>query len=127
MPATEIITHGTLPDIELVDEPNVLVNSLSITPTRDKQEIKGGSGEVKALRYTNPTITFAFDGYISTLAGLADEHPGTAVASLLNFQDPVHGFDPADGVMVYEDPTRDLSTEDLAKVKFNIIQYPFVA
>lgn len=127
MPATEIITHGTLPDIELVDEPNVLVNSLSVTPTRDKQEIKGSKGEVKAVRYSNPTITFAFDGYISTLAGLADEHPGTAVASLLNFQDPIHGFDPVDGVMVYEDPSRDLSTEDLAKVKFNIIQYPFVA
>jgi hypothetical protein len=84
MPAIECtIQHGTLGDIDCpVDEPNILFNSLNITPAREKKAYKKGSGCTGALRFSDPTLTFAFDGYIQTLAGFADQHPGTAVASL---------------------------------------------
>ena len=109
-----------------VDEPNVLVNSLTITPSREKKSYKNGLGCTSILQFRDPILTFAFDGYITTLAGLADQHPGTSVTSLANYQGATYGFDPADGVMVYEDPSRECSNEDIAKAKFNVVQYPSV-
>ena len=128
MSATQcIIQHGTLGTIDCpVDEPNILVNSLTLTPSREKKEYKKGKGCVGALRFQNPILSFGFDGYIQNLAGLADQHPGTAVNSLANYQAPTYGFDPGDGVMVYEDPSRECTNEDLAKAKLNVVQYPFV-
>lgn len=122
------IDHGSIADCEPVDEPGVLVNSLTITPTREKQEFKNAAGCVRALRFKNPTISFDFDGYIDTLlvTDLSELHPGTAVASLANFAGVIHGFDPADGVLVYEDPSRELTNEDACKTKFKVTQYPFV-
>ncbi len=39
-----IIQHGTLPDsATLVDEANLLVTSLTVTPTREIKEYKGAS------------------------------------------------------------------------------------
>ena len=128
MPAVDpIIKHGLIPDLDMPkDEPNMLVNSLTITPSREKQEFKGGAAQVVGLRFVNPLLTFAFDGYISAVAGLADEHPGKAVTNLANYTGAIHGFDKADGVMIYEDPSREASNDDLAKAKFNVVQYPFV-
>jgi len=129
MPAIDcIIQHGTLEDIDCpVDEPNILVNSLTISAAREKKEYKKGEGCIGALRFTNPTLSFAFDGFIQALGGLTDQHPGTAVISLANYQQDTFGFDPDDGVMVYEDPSRECSNEELAQAKFNVVQYPFVA
>jgi len=128
MPAVDlIIKHGEIPSIDSpVDEPNILVNSLTITPSREKKTYKGESNSTVGLTFTDPLLTFAFDGYIKTNAGFADQHPGTAVASLANFDASTFGFDPADGVMVYEDPSRECTTEEIAKAKFNVVQYPFV-
>lgn len=127
MPAVEcIIKHGDIPaDDTPVNEPDILVDSLTITPNRDKSEYKSGRC-ITGLIFANPTLSFAFDGRIKTVQGLTDQHPGTTVASLLNYTGSVYGFDKADGIMVYEDPSREASTEDLAKAKFTVTQYPFV-
>lgn len=127
MPAVDcILQHGAVVDIAMVNEPNVLVQSLTITPAREKKEYKGAGGCIEGLRFTNPTLSFDFDGFISSLAGLSDQHPGTAVVSLANYQATIHGFDNSDGVMIYEDPSRELTLEDPAKTKFKVMQYPFV-
>lgn len=129
MPAIDaIIKHGSLPAAsDLVDEPDILVQSLTITPARETKLYKGPNKATQGIMLTDPTITFAFKGIISAVAGLADQHPGTVIADLANFQDSIHGFDPDDGVILYQDPSRELSQEDPAMVSFTAIQYPFVA
>lgn len=121
-----IIQYGEISDIRMVDEPNILVQSLTITPAREKQSWKGGNLAVRALRYTNPIITFAFNAIISTVAGLANQHPGTLVTELANFEGNVYQFDPDEGIMVFEDPSRSLSLENPAETDFSVVQYPFM-
>lgn len=121
------INYGTPTGIDCpVDEPDVLVNSLTITPSREKKTYKNGLGCTSILQFKDPLLAFAFDGYILNVAGLADQHPGTTVTALANYQTATYGFDPADGVMVYEDPSRECTNEDIAKAKFNVVQYPHV-
>ena len=104
-----------------------MVQSLTITPQRTKRTYQGGNGATFAVRLTDPLISFQFRGYISAYSGLADQHPGSEVVSLANFDAAIHGFDPSDGVMVYEDPSRELDTENPAQASFSVFQYPFVA
>lgn len=127
MPAVDIfIQHGTLASQALEDEPNILVSSLTVTPAREKKSYKSGAGPTKALRFGDPTLSFEFDGYAKSITGLVNQHPGTTVASLANYEGAIYGFDNADGVMVLEDPSREQTPEDPAKVKFKVMQYPFV-
>jgi hypothetical protein len=122
-----IIQHGALPEnVEIVNEPDMLVQSLTVTPAREKKAYKGGNKATQGLQYTDPTMTFNFDAIISELAGLCDQHPGTAVPDLLNFAAVKHGFDPAEGMMIYEDPVQSNGVEDDFKITFNVFHYPFV-
>jgi len=123
-----LLTHGNIPtDINLLDEPNMLVQSLTITPGREKKEYKGANRAVQGLEYSNPTLSFAFEAYISNYTGLCDQHPGTTVASLLNFASARFGFDPADGLMVFEDPSTRHGLEDPEMINFTVFHYPFVS
>lgn len=124
---TALITHGAIPeDITLLDEPDMLVQSLTVTPAREEKTYKGANRAVQGIEYTNPTITFAFEAYISERTGLCDTHPGTAVTSLLNFDAARFGFDPADGVMVYKDPSTTQDLENPETINFTVQQFPFV-
>jgi hypothetical protein len=126
MPAVSAyVQHGTLTSAALLDEPNILVTSLSITPAREEKLYKFG-GVTKVARYTDPTISFAFSGMVSALAGLADQHPGTSITSLANFATARHGFDPADGVIVYTDPSSEENGEDPTTISFTAKQFPFI-
>ena len=121
------IVHGNLPDLsDFTDEPNMLVQSLTVTPARTKTAYKGANRCVQGLEYTDPICTFAFDAYVSTRAGLSDTHPGTEVSELANFEAARFGFDPADGIMVYEDPSSTCTLDAPETVKFNVVHYPFV-
>lgn len=122
-----LITHGAIPsDITLIDEPDMLVQSLTVTPAREEKTYKGANRAVQGIEYTNPTISFAFEAYISDRTGLCDTHPGTAVTSLLNFDAARFGFDPADGVMVYKDPSAKQDLENPETLSFVVTQFPFV-
>lgn len=123
-----IIQHGTLPDAAtLVDEANLLVQSLTVTAGREMKEYKGASNRaVQGISGTNPTIEFDFDCYVGTASGLAIQHPGTVVTELANFAAARHGFDPTQGTMLYMDPSDEFSNEDPDKVKFKVKQFPFV-
>lgn len=128
MPAVDcVIQHGTIANSGLVNEPNILVQSLTVTPAREKKTYKGGSACTEALRFSDPTLSFDFDGYIKTVAGLADQHPGTTVAALANYTGAIFGFESTQGIMIYEDPSRELTPDDPAKTKFKVMQYPHVA
>jgi hypothetical protein len=123
-----IIQHGTLPDTaSLVDEVNLLVQSLTVTPAREMKEYKGASNRaVQGISATNPTIEFDFDCFVGIRAGLAIQHPGTVVTELANFAAARHGFDPDQGTMLYMDPVDEFSNDDPDKIKFKVKQFPFV-
>lgn len=121
-----IIRYGDISELGLLDEPDLLVQSLTITPSREKQEWKGVNLAARALRYTNPLLTFAFTAVMTTATGLANQHPGTAVSDLLNFAGNVYQFDSERGIMVYEDPSRSLTLENEPEVSFNVVHYPFI-
>jgi hypothetical protein len=125
---TAIYEHGTFPDTDTpVNEPNLLVNSVGYKPSRTKKTWMDADTKADArIRYSNPVMTISIDSFVSVLAGLAIQEPGTAVASLLNFADTIHGFDPSDGVMVYEDPERSDEIEEMIKLKFDVVHHPFV-
>lgn len=128
MPTVDaIIQYGPVPTTGgPVDEPSLLVQSISITPSREKKVFKGANKATAVLQYTDPTISFAFKAFISSETGLAAAHPGSQVTELANFAGAIHGFDPEQGIMVYEDPTRDLDQENPDAVNFTVRNYPFV-
>lgn len=128
MPVSAKITHGTLSSaLSLNDETNLLVKNLTISAARDRQDYRNANNGIKALEYTNPTLSFAYRCEVSTNSGLADEHPGTAVTSLANYASDIHGFANTEGVMVYEDPSRDIPFDRLGELSFTVVQYPLVA
>ncbi len=128
MPALDIIlTQGTIANHGLVDEPNILVESLTVTPERDEKMYKSGTGATTAYGARDPKISFEFSGWVKAKAGLADQHPGTTVASLANYQGAKNGFDNTMGVMIFKDFSSDQSPDDPEKIKFKVLQLPFIA
>jgi hypothetical protein len=84
---------------------------------------------VAYVRAENPRITFEFSGVIvgESAAGFADQHPGTAITALANFQSAIHGFSPTEGRIIYKDPTRELSDTDEPQVSFTAEMFPGIA
>ncbi len=122
------IQYGDIPSTGgIIDEPNLLVQSLTITPRREKKAYKGANKATAGLLYTDPLISFAYKAIISEEAGLADGHPGSEVASLTNFAAARNGFDPADGILVFEDPSVELDQENPDMISFTVVNYPFIA
>jgi len=125
------IATGT--DGDIVVEIGILVNSLTVSATREKKVFKGTNGSTAGLRFQDPLLTFDFDGYLAALGAddpedsIAHAHPGTSVGAIANYTGAIYGFDPADGILVLEDPSRQLSNEELGKATAKIVQYPFVA
>ena len=127
MPAVAaIIEHGSIPASSLVDETSLLVQSITKSGSRESNMFKNASGAVAGIQERNPTLTFAVDAYITSAADLADEHPGTEVTALANFDSAILGFSPADGTLVYRDPVITESNSDAAKIGFSVVSYPFV-
>jgi hypothetical protein len=133
MPVDAIIEHGVKPGYDLVDETGLLVKSLEITPTREKIQRKGNNRKVSYVRYENPLLNLAFSGAIlpdgaGAAVGFANQHPGTTITALANYTGDIHGFSPADGKIIYEDPVRSLSDGDEEpQVSFTAVQYPGIA
>lgn len=134
MPLAAIIEHGTKPGYDLVDETGLLVNSVSFKPKREYVERKNsGARAVTYVRAENPTMDISIGGVpIPTVAGALQgvcvTHPGNAQA-LANFTgtDTVHGFANADGgLMLFKDPTLDLTDSEEPKSQIELTLYPFV-
>lgn len=121
-----IIQYGEISDIRMLDEPYLLVQHLDITPSREKEMWKGGNLAVQALRYSNPILTFSYNAILSEVAGLGNMHPGSLVTELNNYEGELFGFDPEEGILVFEDPVRTMTLEDPAETDFNVVQYPFL-
>jgi hypothetical protein len=122
-----ILAHGIIPGTgTLVDEPDLLVQNLTITPQRTETRYKGPNRATQGITETDPIMDFAFTAIISEMQGLADQEPGTVVANLANFAAETHGFDEEDGILLYRDPSRTLDTENPDQVSFTVTHFPFV-
>jgi hypothetical protein len=135
MPIAAIIEHGAKPAYDLVDESGLLVNSVSFKPKREYVERKNaGNRAVSYVRAENPTMDISIGGVPipgsgGVLAGICVSHPGNAV-TIANFTgtDVIHGFANADGgLILFKDPTLDLSDSEEASSQIEITLYPFVA
>lgn len=124
-----IIFNGTLPDAAagLVDEPNLLIESCTLTPGRELVVHKGANGAVAATEHRNPTMELDFKGTTTSRSGLANGHPGDVIAALENFGSARHGFDPTDGTILMLDPKTTLSQTKSDEFSFKATQYPFLA
>jgi hypothetical protein len=127
MPSVEaIIQYGDLSELPLFDEPDLLVQAMMITPTREREVWKGESQAVEVVRFTNPLLTFSYRGILASRSGLGNLHPGELVDQLANYEGQMYGFDPEEGVMVYEDPELNFTLEDPADASFSVVHYPFI-
>lgn len=127
MPAPDaIILYGDIEESSLVDEPNLLVQSMTFNATRERRDYKGGEGYIKGIQYRNPMLSISFRAFISTAAGLAVAHPGSEVTELANFESTTHGFDPSVGILVLEDPTTERDTENADQISGTIMHFPFI-
>lgn len=127
---TEVYEYG-VNNSSLVDEPSsspvILVDTLTISFTRNEELFQNVNGSTTRARYTDPTATFDFAGKIRTESGLATQHPGTLTSSLANFQDPINGFDPDAGIILFKDPSRELDrTTDFIGYSWQNLHLPFV-
>ena len=122
------IVHGNLPaTVELLDEPDMLVDTYNFSVAREEKQYKGATSRgVEGLEYTNPIGTHSFSGRVSERTGLCDQHPGTAVASLLNFAAIRCGMDPAIGMLIYKDPSFTENLNDPEAISFTVMHFPFV-
>jgi len=124
-----IIINGTLPSSAagLVNEDNLLIESLTLTPDREMVLHKGANGAVAASEHRNPTFTLDFKGTPTARTGLANGHPGDVLASVANFQSARHGFDPTDGKIIFMEPKTTLSQTRTDEFTFKATQFPFMA
>lgn len=125
---TAVYEHGTFPvNTRPIDEANLLVESVKVKAQREKKTWKGAANKAtQRARYTDPMLIWSVVAYVSAFAGFATQHPGTAVTTFANFDAAYRGFDPADGVMVLEDPEDEGTIEDMYKTSFTVVHMPFV-
>jgi hypothetical protein len=123
-----IIINGTLPSVAagLVDETNLLIESLTLSPDREMIMHKGANGAVAATEHRNPTFSLDFKGTTTARTGLPNGHPGNVIAALENFSSSRHGFDPTDGKIIMLDPKTTLSQTRSDEFSFKATQYPFM-
>lgn len=127
MPAVPaIIPHGDIPSANMADESGLLVQSFTWTGSRESKEYKGANKAVKGVEETNPTLSGSCEAYITNYAGMASYHPGQEIVSLANFATPVFQFVPGDGTIIFREPSITESIDDVAKMSFTVVVYPFV-
>jgi len=119
--------HGSADSLnDINDESNLDVQDFKFKSSREERQRKNRHGSIRRVEHFNPTASISFTAYIVTASGLADQHPGTRVVSLVNYAAERRGFDPAVGTMVLMDVEDSFSLEEDVKASYNIMHYPFV-
>lgn len=132
MATQALITAGTLASTAFpADEANMLVQSATLTPTKEKREYKGANakGSVVAVQWRNPTATLAIDGYLTALAGFAVQEIGTSISTHVNWTNigTAAGITVADADAYFEDPVISATNDEQMKLSFKMMLYPSIA
>lgn len=131
---TAIIEHGALPDYNIVDETGLRVESIDWKPQRARTERTKYDGKIIYVKATSAKMDIDIKGKPipsggGALEGLANTHPGVAVA-VANFAatDNVHGFvAPTGAKVIVGDPTRNQTLEAEAEITIPCTFYPDIA
>jgi hypothetical protein len=128
MPApAAVIIHGTFDaNNDLQDDANLDVQEFKSKYGREMRDRKDRHGNLRRREYFNPIVALSLTAFVITNAGLAAQHPGTRVTSLVNYAVEKRGFDPAIGTMMLDDAEDTLSLEEDLKTALNITHAPFV-
>jgi hypothetical protein len=124
---TARIDKGTFTRSNGVNEANIHIESIDFAPTRTEtfyQDIATGADVIG--HYDNPSATWSFSGMVTTVAGFATQHPGTAVTTLANFSAEVAGCDPAEGIMIFKDPTHKWSPGKPRELSWAVLWKPLM-
>lgn len=122
-----VIIHGTADALnDIADEANLDVQEYKSKFSREMRDRKDRHGNLRRRECFNPIVAVSLTAYLVGAAGLAVQHPGTRVTSLVNFAVEKRGFDPAVGTMILDDAEDTLSLEEDLKTAMNITHAPFV-
>ena len=142
MPASTCsITLGTGVPVDisttLVDEVNVLVNSVTVSASRDETEYTNPDGCVTGIKMFNPKLEWSLSGnpLARTAGGTTDFSnvaPGTQVGGLTsfpfaNFGAEIFGQDPADGICIAKEPSLSSSKGSDPEMSWTVTCYPHMA
>lgn len=142
MPASTCsITLGTDVPVDisttLVDEVNVLVNSCTVSASRDETEYTNPDGCVTAIKMFNPKLEWSLSGnpLARTAGGTADFSnvaPGTQVGTgtfpFANFgTTEIFGQEPTDGMCIAKEPSLSSSKGSDPEMSWTVTCYPHIA
>lgn len=123
---TALYDRGGFTDSPAAAETNLLLESVDFESTREKQFWKSIITHADVWRRdSNPKAKWSIKGWVSTVSGFVTQHVGT-VCTLANFASTFAGFDPAVGVVTFNDAKHSYSIGDLRKLDFTAEHDPFV-
>lgn len=128
MPApAPLIIHGTADPLhDIADEASLDVSEFKAKFTREVTDRKDRYGNLRRREYFNPIVAISLTALIVEATGLAAQHVGTRVNSLVNYATEKRGMDPAVGTMMLDDAEDTKSLEEDLKTTMNITHAPFV-
>ena len=141
MPASTCsITLGTGVPIDisstLTDEVNVLVNSVTVSASRDETEYTNPDGCVTGIKMFDPKLEWSLSGNPLTrsaggTADFSNVAPGTEVSTVgfpfANFGTEIFGQDPADGMHIAKEPSLSSSKGSDPEMSWTVTCYPHMA
>lgn len=128
---TSIKNHGSWATMTtIVNEPNLLVNSVKRKPTREKVQKKGVTSKaVERARYTNPILTITMDVVVQQQSGLGSLGVGSAVSGgLANFNGLWREHNPSEGKIILDDVDDSAEAEGEDPLTSTLVfgHYPFI-
>lgn len=128
---TALIEHGTNPSYSISDETGLRVESIDSKPSRKRTERTNYQGKIVYVRSETAKLELDIKGKPipsagGAIEGLADAHPGVAVA-IANYAatDSVHGFVAPTGVkVIVGDATRNQTLDNEAEITIPCTYYP---
>jgi len=132
MATQALITHGTLAATAFPsDEANMLVQSSTLTSTKEKREYKSAAtkGGIAVVQYRTAMAKLALDSYLTALAGFAVQEIGTDVTTCANLTaiGTAAGIAIASADMFFEDPVVSGTVDEAIKFSMTVAVYPDIA
>jgi hypothetical protein len=119
--------RGGFVDSPAEQEANLLVESVDFESTREKKFWKSIETDADVWRRdSNPKCKWSIKGWVSAVSGFVTQHVGTTVATLANFASTFAGFDPAVGLLTFNDAKHSFAIGDQRKMDFVVEHDPFV-
>lgn len=122
------VDYGTFTDSSCVNETNLLIQSVTATSAQERKFYKDITTDCDVIgRTANRSLTWAIKGYVKAVSGFVTQAIGTTVSTLANFASAFRTFDPATGLMIFDDPVDSWQVGDLRDCSFSVLHKPYIA